>query len=354
MPLVAMRTILDHAAEHGCGQPAFNITNMETMLGVMQAADRTNSPVILQLTRSARKFAGDTVLSHLVRGALEGWPHLPICIHQDHGNSPGTCREAMDLGFSSVMMDGSLEEDGKTPASFDYNARVTRAVVEEAHARGVSVEGEIGCLGSLETGTGDQEDGHGFEGTLDRDRLLTDPEEAAAFVNATDVDALAVAIGTSHGAYKFSRKPTGDILAIDVLRRIQARLPSTHLVMHGASTVPEDLQELINAHGGEIPATFGVPLEEVEAGIRYGVRKVNIDTDIRMAVTGMIRRCFVESPSSFDIRGYMAPAIEATRRLCEERFERFGCTSKAATLRPVSLSEMAGRYAAGGLTQRVA
>jgi fructose-bisphosphate aldolase class II len=327
---------------------------METMLGVMRAADATDSPVILQATRSARKFAGDIMLSHLVRAAVETWPHLPICMHQDHGNNLETCQQAIDLGFSSVMMDGSLEEDGKTHASNDYNTRVTAAVVKAAHAVGVSVEGEIGCLGSLETGAGDQEDGHGFEGTLDKSKLVTDPDEAAAFVHDTDVDALAVAIGTSHGAYKFSRAPTGDILAMDVLRRIQERLPSTHLVMHGASTVPQDLQELINAYGGKIPETYGVPLEEVEVGIRNGVRKVNIDTDIRMAVTGTLRKCLAENPAAFDSRGYMKPAIDATQRLCAERFERFGCAGKARRVKPISLSDMAERYAEGGLAQHVA
>jgi fructose-bisphosphate aldolase class II len=352
--LVSLRTILDHAAEYDYGLPAFNVTNMETMLGVMRAADATDSPVILQATRSARKFAGDIMLSHLVRAALETWPHVPICMHQDHGNNLETCQQAIDLGFSSVMMDGSLEEDGKTPASNDYNTRVTAAVVKAAHAVGVSVEGEIGCLGSLETGAGDQEDGHGFEGTLDKSKLVTDPDEAAAFVRDTDVDALAVAIGTSHGAYKFSRAPTGDILAMDVLRRIHERLPSTHLVMHGASTVPQDLQELINAYGGKIPETYGVPLEEVEVGIRNGVRKVNIDTDIRMAVTGTLRKCLAVNPAAFDIRGYMKPAIDATQRLCAERFERFGCAGKARRVKPISLSDMAERYAEGGLAQHVA
>lgn len=353
MPLVSLRTILDHAAEFDYGLPAFNITNMETMLGVMRAADATDSPVIVQATRSARKFAGDIVLSHLVRAALETWPHLPICMHQDHGNNLETCQQAIDLGFSSVMMDGSLEEDGKTPASYGYNRRVTAAVVSAAHAVGVSVEGEIGCLGSLETGSGDQEDGHGFEGTLDKSKLVTDPDEAASFVRETDVDALAVAIGTSHGAYKFSQAPTGDTLAMDALRRIHERLPSTHLVMHGASSVPRDLQDLINEFGGQIPQAFGVPLEEVEVGIRNGVRKVNIDTDIRMAFTAALRKHFAQNPSSFDIRGFMKPGIEATQRLCAERFERFGCAGNASKLEPVSLSDMAARYAEGLLAQRV-
>ena len=352
--LVAMRTILDHAAERGYGMPAFNITNLETLQGVMQAAAATQSPVILQATRSARSYMGDVALKHLLHAALETWPDIPVAMHQDHGNSLATCQSAIDLGFSSVMMDGSLEEDGKTPASYDYNASVTAAAARAAHAVGVSVEGEIGCLGSLETGGGEAEDGHGFEGTLERDKLVTDPEEAARFVADTDVDALAVAIGTSHGAYKFSRKPTGDILAMETLKAIHARLPSTHLVMHGASTVPQELQDLINAYGGEIPQTFGVPLEEVEEGIRHGVRKVNIDTDIRMAVTGTIRKHFAEKPASFDIRGYMKPAVVATKELCIERFERFGCAGNGPRIAPISLADMAARYAAGSLTQQVA
>lgn len=353
MPLVSLRQILDHAAEHGYGMPAFNITNMETMLGVMAAADRTDSPAILQATRSARSYAGDVTLRHLVAAAVETYPHIPICMHQDHGDSLATCQSAIDLGFSSVMMDGSLEEDGKTPASYDYNTRVTRAVVDAAHGVGVSVEGEIGCLGSLETGAGEPEDGHGFEGTLERDMLVTHPEEAVRFVRDTNVDALAIAIGTSHGAYKFTRKPTGDILVMDALKAIHERLPSTHLVMHGASTVPQELQDLLNEFGGKIPQTFGVPLEEVEKGIRYGVRKVNIDTDIRMAVTGTIRKYFAEKPSSFDIRGYMKPAIEGARALCAERFERFGCAGNGSKIKSVPLVEMAARYADGALDQRV-
>ena len=353
MALVSLRQILDHAAENDYGMPAFNITNMETMLGVMAAADRTDSPVILQATRSARKYAGDVVLRHLVKSAVELYPHIPVCIHQDHGNNLATCQSAIDLGFSSVMMDGSLEEDGTTPADYAYNVRVTRSVVDASHVVGVSVEGEIGCLGSLETGMGDQEDGHGFEGELDKEMLVTSPDEAAEFVADTNVDALAIAIGTSHGAYKFTRKPTGDILKMDVLKAIHERLPLTHLVMHGASTVPQELQDLINEYGGEIPQTYGVPLSEVEIGIRNGVRKVNIDTDIRMALTGTLRKYFAENPSSFDVRGYMKPAIEAIASLCTERFERFGCAGNGSKIAPITLSGMAARYADGALDQRV-
>ncbi len=353
MPLVSLRQILDHAAERGYGMPAFNITNMETMLGVMQAADATDSPVILQATKSARSYAGDFTLRHLVQSAVETWPHIPICMHLDHGSSPATCDEAMELGFSSVMMDGSLEADGKTPSDYDYNKGVTSSVVEAAHARGVSVEGEIGCLGSLESGAGEAEDGHGFEGVLEHDKLVTDPDEAAQFVKETDVDALAVAIGTSHGAYKFTRKPTGDILAMDTLQEIHERLPSTHLVMHGASTVPQELQDVINEYGGEIPQTFGVPLEEVERGIRHGVRKVNIDTDIRMAVTGAIRKYMKENPASFDIRGYLKQGVAATKALCAERYERFGCAGNGPRITPIPLSDMATRYQNGALTQQV-
>ena len=353
MALVSLRQILDHAAENDYGMPAFNITNMETMLGVMAAADRTDSPVILQATRSARKYAGDVVLRHLVKSAVELYPHIPVCMHQDHGNNLATCQSAIDLGFSSVMMDGSLEEDGTTPADYAYNVRVTRSVVDASHVVGVSVEGEIGCLGSLETGMGDQEDGHGFEGELDKEMLVTSPDEAAEFVADTNVDALAIAIGTSHGAYKFTRKPTGDILKMDVLKAIHERLPLTHLVMHGASTVPQELQDLINEYGGEIPQTYGVPLSEVEIGIRNGVRKVNIDTDIRMALTGTLRKYFAENPSSFDVRGYMKPAIEAIASLCTERFERFGCAGNGSKIAPITLSGMAARYADGALDQRV-
>ena len=349
MSLVSLRQLLDHAAEHGYGMPAFNITNLETLQAVMEAAKATRSPVLVQASQSARKYCGDIFIKHLFAGAAEAYPDLPLCVHQDHGSSPAVCEAEMDLGFSSVMMDGSLEADGKTPSNFDYNVDVTRQTVKLAHARGVSVEGEIGVLGSLETGSGEKEDGHGFEGTLDKAALLTDPEEAARFVNQTGVDALAVAVGTSHGAYKFSRRPTGDILAMEVIEAIHRRLPNTHLVMHGASTIPEDLQALINDNGGSIGTTFGVPLEEVERGIRSGVRKINIDTDIRMALTGSMRKYFGDNPSSFDIRALNKPGVARVKELCIERFERFGCAGHADRMKPLTLTEMAGRYASGEL-----
>ncbi len=347
MALITLRQLLDHAGEHGYGMPAFNITNLETLQAVMAAADKTNSPVLLQASRSARKYIDDILLKNLFLGAIERYPHLPICLHLDHGNELSTCASAMDLGFSSVMMDGSLMADAKTPSDFDYNAEVTSDVVELAHSRGISVEGEIGVLGSLETGEGEKEDGHGFEGKLDKEMLLTDPEEAERFVRATGIDALAVAVGTSHGAYKFSRRPSGDILAMDVIEKIHERLPNTHLVMHGASSVPEELQQLINAHGGFIPETFGVPLEEVERGIKSGVRKINIDTDIRMAMTGSIRKYLDENRSSFDVRAILSPGRERATALCVERNERFGCAGMADKIKPVSLSAMADRYAGG-------
>lgn len=347
MALISLRQLLDHAAEHGYGMPAFNITNLETMQAVMAAADKTNSPVLLQASRSARKYIDDIFIKHMFRAAIERYPHLPVCVHLDHGNELGTCLSAMDLGFSSVMMDGSLMADAKTPSDYDYNVKVTASVVAAAHARGVSVEGEIGVLGSLETGEGEKEDGHGFEGKLGLDQLLTDPEEAKSFVGDTDVDALAVAVGTSHGAYKFSRRPSGDILAMSVIETIHKLLPRTHLVMHGASSVPEDLQELINAYGGDIPTTFGVPLEEVERGIRNGVRKINIDTDIRMAMSGSMRKYLQENRSSFDIRAILKPGKERTITLCSERMERFGCAGMANKITPISLLEMANRYKSG-------
>jgi len=346
MALTSLRQLLDHAAENGYGMPAFNITNLETLLGVMQAAEATNSPVILQASQSARKYCDDVFIKHLFMAAVERYPNIPICVHQDHGSSLAVCTAAMDLGFSSVMMDGSLKEDQKTPSDYDYNVEVTRTTVDAAHARGVSVEGEIGVLGSLETGAGEKEDGHGFEGTLDKAALLTDPVQAAEFVAATGVDALAVAVGTSHGAYKFSRRPTGDILAMDVIEAIHKRLPDTHLVMHGASTIPEDLQALINEHGGDIAKTFGVPLEEVERGIRSGVRKVNIDTDIRMALTGSMRKFFAENPSSFDIRALNKPGIARIKALCAERFERFGSAGSASKIKTIPLEQMRQHYVA--------
>lgn len=347
MALTTLRQMLDHAAEYGYGMPAFNITNLETLQAVMLAAHATQSPVILQASQSARRYMGDLFVKHMFAAAIEQYPQLPVCVHQDHGSSVAVCEAAMDLGFSSVMMDGSLLEDGRTPSNYEQNVAVTAATTELAHARGVSVEGEIGVLGSLETGAGEKEDGHGFEGTLERHELLTDSSQAAAFVAATNVDALAVAIGTSHGAYKFSRRPTGDILAMDTIEEIHAVLPSTHLVMHGASTIPDDLQQLVNEHGGNIPATFGVPLEEVERGIRSGVRKINIDTDIRMALTGSMRKYLQENPSSFDIRALNKPGIERIKTLCRERFERFGSAGQAERIRSISLADMASRYHAG-------
>ena len=345
MALVSLRQLLDHAAEHDYALPAFNVNNMEQMLAIMAAADRIQSPVIMQASRGARAFANDIVLSHLIRAAIELYPHIPVCMHQDHGNAPATCLSAITYGFSSVMMDGSLKADGKTPTTFEENVAVTAKVVEMAHLVGVSVEGEIGHLGSLETLRGEAEDGHGFEGALSREQLLTDPEEAAEFVRLTGVDALAVAIGTSHGAYKFTRKPDGEILAIDRLREIHARLPDTHLVMHGSSSVPQELQEIINAHGGEIAPTWGVPVEEIQQGIRYGVRKVNVDTDLRLALTGAIRTVFAKHPGEFDPRKYLAPGIEAMSAVCRDRFEQFGSAGNAPRIKPTALSEMAARYA---------
>jgi fructose-bisphosphate aldolase, class II len=347
MALTSLRQILDHAAEYGYGMPAFNVTNLETLLAVMRAAAKTDSPVIVQASQSARKYAEDEFLAHLFKAAAKRFPSIPLCVHQDHGSSPVVCQSAIDIGFSSVMMDGSLEDDGKTPSSYQYNVDVTSETVRIAHKVGVSVEGEIGVLGSLETGGGEQEDGHGAEGILERHQLLTDPLQAAEFVAATGVDALAVAIGTSHGAYKFSRKPTGDLLALDVIQKIHQRLPDTHLVMHGASTVPEDLQQLINENGGEITPTYGVPLEEVVKSIRMGVRKINIDTDLRMALTGSAREYLRANAKSFDIRGMLKPGIERMEALCVERFERFGSAGMASKIQTVSLEDMARRYADG-------
>ncbi len=353
MPLISLRQLLDHAAENDYGLPAFNVNNMEQMLAIMKAADATDSPVIMQASRGARAFANDIVLAHLIRAAIELYPHIPVCMHQDHGNSPSTCLSALMNGFSSVMMDGSLSEDGKTPTDFAYNAGVTRKVTEMAHMVGASVEGELGHLGSLETGKGEAEDGHGFEGEMSTDMLVTDADEAVEFVKQTEVDALAIAIGTSHGAYKFTRKPDGDILAMDALKKIHAKLPDTHLVMHGSSSVPEELQQIINDYGGEITPTFGVPLEEIEIGIKNGVRKVNIDTDLRMALTGAIRKVLWTKPGEFDPRKYLAPGIEAISAVCKDRFERFQSAGQAGKIKAVPLSEMAKQYASGSLKPRV-
>ncbi len=349
MTRISLRQLLDHAAEHGYGLPAFNMNNLEQGLAIMAAAEETRSPVILQASRGARAYAGDMVLARMIDGLSATHPDIPLCMHLDHGNEPGTCATAIQHGFTSVMMDGSLKADGKTPADYGYNAGVTGRVVEMAHACGVSVEGEIGVLGSLETGGGEQEDGHGFEGTLGHDQLLTDPEDAVRFVRDTRVDALAVAMGTSHGAYKFSRRPDGEVLAMGVIEEIHRRLPNTHLVMHGSSSVPEELQEIINRYGGEMPPTWGVPLEEIQRGIRHGVRKINIDTDTRMAMTGAIRKVFAENPAEFDPRKYLVPAMAAMKKLCIERFEAFGAAGQADRIRPIPLGEMARRYAAGTL-----
>lgn len=353
MALISLRQLLDHAAEHGYGVPAFNVNNLEQMRAIMEAADQTASPVIVQASAGARKYAGPNFLRHLILAAIEEFPHIPVCMHQDHGVSPAVCQRSIQLGFSSVMMDGSLGEDGKTPTDYDYNVRVTREVVRMAHACGVSVEGEIGCLGSLETGMAGEEDGIGAEGKLSHAQMLTDPEEAARFVRDTGVDALAIAIGTSHGAYKFSRRPTGDILAISRIREIHARLPDTHLVMHGSSSVPQDWLAIINEYGGEIPETYGVPVEEIQEGIRNGVRKVNIDTDLRLASTGAIRRFMANNRSEFDPRKYLKETVSAMKGICKERYEAFGTAGWAERIRPLSLETMYRRYASGELDPKI-
>ena len=345
MARITLRQLLDHAAEHDYGVPAFNVSNMEQGLSVMRAAEKTRSPVILQASRGARAYAGDRVLAGLIDGLAETWPDIPVCMHLDHGNGLGTCATAIQHGFTSVMMDGSLKEDGKTPADYAYNAGITAEVVKMAHACGVSVEGELGVLGSLETGMGDQEDGHGATEKLGHDQLLTDPDEAERFVADTGVDALAVAMGTSHGAYKFTRQPDGDVLAMNVIEAIHEKLPNTHLVMHGSSSVPQALQDLINAHGGEIKPTWGVPVEEIVRGIRHGVRKINIDTDNRMAMTGAIRRAFEADRGAFDPRGYLKQAMTEMEAVCRERFEAFGTAGHADKIVPQPLSAMAQRYA---------
>jgi len=345
MPLVPMRILLDHAAEHGYGLAAFNVNNMEQIQAIMEAAKETDSPVIVQASRGARSYSQDNYLRHLMLAAAELYPHIPVAMHQDHGNSPATCVSAIDNGFTSVMMDGSLKEDGKTPADFAYNTKVTAEVVKLAHARGVSVEGELGCLGSLESGHGEAEDGHGAEGALSHDQLLTDPDEAERFVAATGVDALAVAIGTSHGAYKFTRKPDGDVLAMGQIERIHKKLPNCHLVMHGSSAVPQDLQDIINEFGGKMPQTWGVPVEEIQRGIKHGVRKINIDTDCRMAITGAIRKVLWQHPEKFDPRDYLKPAREAMKKVCAERMVQFGQAGNARKVPVVSIEEMAKAYA---------
>jgi fructose-bisphosphate aldolase, class II len=344
MALVSLRQLLDHAAENGYGLPAFNVNNLEQVQAIMEAANETQSPVILQASAGARKYAGEAYLRHLVLAAIETHPDIPIVMHQDHGASAAVCMQAIRSGFSSVMMDGSLKEDAKTPSSYDYNIEVTRRVCDIAHPIGVSVEGELGCLGSLETGEAGEEDGSGAEGKLTHDMLLTDPVQAKDFVARTGVDALAIAIGTSHGAYKFTRKPTGDILAMDRIAQIHAALPSTHLVMHGSSSVPQEWLEIIRKYGGDIKETYGVPVEEIQRGIKHGVRKINIDTDIRLAMTGAIRRSHAENPSEFDIRKSFGEARKAARSICKARFEAFGCAGMAPKIKPIALEALAKRY----------
>jgi fructose-bisphosphate aldolase class II len=348
-----MRQLLDYAAENEFGMPAFNVNNMEQVHAIMQAADETDSPVIMQGSAGARSYAGEPFLRHLIIAATEMYPHIPIVMHQDHGSEPAVCLRSIQSGFSSVMMDGSLMSDMKTPATYEYNVNVTRTVVEMAHAGGVSVEGELGCLGSLETGEMGEEDGHGAEGKLSMDQLLTDPEEAANFVKETGVDALAIAIGTSHGAYKFTRPPTGDILAISRIKEIHARIPNTHLVMHGSSSVPQDWLEIINTFGGDMGETYGVPVEEIQEGIKHGVRKVNIDTDLRMASTGAIRKHLAENKSNFDPRKFLKASTAAMKDICKARYEAFGCAGHAAKIKPMSLEVMFKRYASGELDPRV-
>ena len=353
MALISLRQLLDHAAEHDYGVPAFNVNNLEQTRAIMEAANETNSPVIMQASAGARKYAGAPFLRHMIEAAVEEFPHIPVVMHQDHGVSPAVCQRSIQLGFTSVMMDGSLREDGKTPADYDYNVEVTRRSVEMAHACGVSVEGELGCLGSLETGEAGEEDGIGAEGVLSRDQLLTDPEEAVRFVAETDVDALAIACGTSHGAYKFSRPPTGDILDIDRIKEIHKRLPNTHLVMHGSSSVPQEWLAIINEFGGEIPETYGVPLEQIQEGIRHGVRKVNIDTDLRLASTGAVRRFLAQNRSEFDPRKFLTVTITAMKDICLARYQAFGTAGNADKIRAVSLEAMEKRYSAGELQQVV-
>ena len=351
MPLVSLRQLLDHAAEHDYGLPAFNVNNMEQVWAIMEAANQVDAPVIMQASAGARKYAGEPFLRHQILAALEAYPNIPIVMHQDHGQSLPVCMAAIRSGFSSVMMDGSLEADGKTVASYEYNVATTKKIVELAHAIGVSVEGELGVLGSLETMKGDKEDGHGADGHMTREQLLTDVEQAADFVKKTQCDALAIAIGTSHGAYKFTKKPTGDILAIDRIAEIHARIPNTHLVMHGSSSVPQELLAEIREFGGDMKETYGVPVEEIVRGIKNGVRKVNIDTDIRLAMTGAIRRYFVENPGKFDPRDYLKPAREAAKKVCRARLEAFGAAGQASKIKAIALDKMAERYKKGELDQ---
>jgi len=351
MALISLRQLLDHAAENDYGVPAFNANNMEQVHAVMQAADVTNSPVIIQGSAGARKYAGSSFLKHLILAAVEQYPHIPVVFHQDHGTTPAICQRSIQLGFTSVMMDGSLEADGKTPSRYEYNVEVTKKTVEMSHACGVSVEGELGCLGSLETGEAGEEDGVGAAGVLTHEQMLTDPEEAADFVKKTGVDALAIAIGTSHGAYKFTKPPTGDTLAIERIKEIHARLPNTHLVMHGSSSVPQDWLKIVNDYGGDLGQTYGVPVEEIQQGIKYGVRKVNIDTDLRLASTGSIRRHLAESPKNFDPRKFLAVSTDAMQSICEARMNAFGTSGQAGRIKPINLEDMVLRYESGELNQ---
>jgi len=353
MALVSMRELLDHAAVNGYGIPAFNVNNLEQVQAVMEAAKETGAPVILQASAGARKYAGEAFIKHLIQAAIEMYPSIPLVMHQDHGQSPDVCQGAINLGFSSVMMDGSLEGDGKTIASYEYNVEVTKKVSSMAHKMGVTVEGELGCLGSLETMRGDKEDGHGTDATMTREQLLTDPEQAADFVKQTQIDALAIAIGTSHGAYKFTRKPTGDILAIDRIKEIHRRIPSTHLVMHGSSSVPQDMLAIIRQYGGQMKETYGVPIEEIQEAIKHGVRKINIDTDIRLAMTGAVRKFLFENPEKFDAREWLKPAREAAKALCKQRYIEFGCEGQGAKIKGDTLQVVAAKYAKGELAQVV-
>jgi len=353
MALISLRQLLDHAAEHGYGVPAYNVNNMEQMHSIMEAAQETDSPVIVQASAGARSYAGAPFLRHLIEAAIEQWPDIPVVMHQDHGGDPGVCQRSIQLGFSSVMMDGSLMADMKTPSSYEYNVDVTQRVVDMSHSCGVSVEGELGCLGSLESGMAGEEDGSGAEGKLSKEQLLTDPEQAADFVKKTKVDALAIAIGTSHGAYKFTRPPTGDILAIERIKEIHARIPDTHLVMHGSSSVPQDWLKVINSYGGNMGETYGVPVEEIQEGIKHGVRKVNIDTDLRMASTGAIRKHLADNPKNFDPRKYLKAATQAMKEICKARYEAFGTAGNASKIKAISLEEMVSRYDSGELDPRV-
>ena len=353
MALISLRQMLDHAAEYNYGVPAFNVNNLEQMRAIMLAAEQTDSPVIVQASAGARKYAGAPFLRHLIQAAVEEWPDIPVCVHQDHGTSPAICQRSIQLGFTSVMMDGSLMEDGKTPSSYEYNVDVTKRTAEMAHACGVSVEGELGCLGSLETGQAGEEDGVGAEGILTHDQMLTDPEEAADFVSKTHCDALAIACGTSHGAYKFSRPPTGDILAIDRIKAIHQRIPGTHLVMHGSSSVPQEWLAIINKYGGEIPETYGVPVEQICEGIKHGVRKINIDTDLRLASTGAVRRYLAENPAAFDPRSYLKETITAMKDIAMARYEAFGTAGNASKMKALNLDAMTARYDSGELDPKI-